>query len=261
MKRQSEEILFDVTLHHLAPDAGMAGADIPETELMGIRVPELRRMLQTVTVLAPSVQYPVLPELRITSPHGRFLIQVRDGRIRFSSWALKSGSSELTPDQILAAITGIEAGEDSGASMSAPAFLTALAPARRSMWVTVGLLAAAILLTNAATVWLLTRPEPDLLPQHQLMEGPPAQRLMADVAGQFETGGEEGDRSLSIAPDGGIRWVLFGPNRAVAEETLLTSRPAQSLGAPALLTSNRALIEIKDQMTITFYRDVYRRKR
>lgn len=261
MKRPAEEILFEVTLHHLASDAGIAGADFSDTELTGMRVPELRKMLQAVAILAPTVQYPVLPELRITSPHGRFLVQVRDGRIRFSSWALRSGAAELTPDQIVAAITGVETEKDSGSSMDAHTLLRALAPAGRSKWVTVGMLAAAIVVTNAATVWLVTRPEPDLLPEYALMEGPPAQRLLADVAGSFETGGEAGDRALSILADGSVRWTLLGPNRQVAEETLLGAQPARSRGMPVLVTSNRGMIEVKDPMTVIFYRDTYRRKR
>jgi hypothetical protein len=260
MKGISEKVQFSVTLHHLAHRARQAGAGYPDVEISGIHAPDLREILEGLATLAPTVEYPAAPELRIASPHGQFLVQVCDGRIRFSSWALRDGAAELTTDQILAAIGGVEVGAGSTTTLAAQAVLTALAPVRRSKWIGVGLLAAAIVATNSLTAWLLTRPGPDLLPEYHLVHGPPATRLLADVAGDFETGGGSGDRALSIAQDGSIRWVLFGQDRMITEDTLLTAQPARSGGKPALLTSERALIEIRDPVTIVYYGDTYRRK-
>ncbi len=259
MKEVAKELQFTVTLHHLASGAREAGTDFPDLEVSGVGSSELRELLENFARLAHSVEYPVTPEVRIGSPHGQFLVQIRDGHIRFSSWALRDGIIEPTPDQILAAISGLEGGDEQVTTLSAPAMLKALAPARRSKWAVVALLAAAIIGTNSVTVWLLTRPAPSLLPEYELVEGAPGSRLLAEVAGDFETGHADGDRRMSIRLDGAIRWVMFGPAGELTEDTALTAQPAKSGGKPVLLTSEQALIEIQDPMTIVYYGDTYRR--
>lgn len=248
---------FNVTLHHLAGDAKRADASLPDTELMGITSKQLGALLAALAKLAPTVAYPTAPELRIAAAEGRFLVQVKEGRIRFTSWALRTGGSELTPAQILAAITGddvVDAAEFSDGGSSGGG------RKRRPRAAVIALLALVIVGSNAMTAWTLTRPAPDLLPPYRLLEPEPAQRLLAEVAGTYETGGAEGDRRLVIARDGAVQWAKFGAGRALEEETALTTQGAQSDGQPALLTSARALIEIKDPLTLVYYGDTYRRK-
>lgn len=243
---------FTLGLHHLSADAAQAAADLPDIKLPGVSPDQLRVMLETLAALAPRIQYPVNPEIRIATGDRRFLVQVKEGHIRFTSWSLRTGGSDLTPQQILAAITGSDEGRG-----GAPVAAGGRSGFPRGL--KIALIAAAILGSNALTAWMLTRPPPDLMPKYRLLADEPATRLLAGAAGDYATGAEDGDYALQIFPDGKVRWVTFGEKGAVAEETLLTAQAAESRGKPALVTSNRGLIEIRDQVTVAFYRDVYQR--
>lgn len=247
--------VFTLGLHHLSADAAQAGSHLPDLELADITPDRLRAMLEALTALAPRIQYPVTPEIRIATGDRRFLVQVKDGHVRFTSWSLRTGGNDLTPQQILAAITGAEEAV-AGAASGAPAG----GRVRSSRGLTIALIATAILGSNAITAWMLTRPPADLMPEYRLLAEEPGKRLLGDVAGDYATGAEDGDYALHIAPDGAVRWVTFGEKGAVTEERRLTAQAAESRGKPALVTSNRGLIEIRDPVTVVFYRDVYQRK-
>ena len=247
--------VFTLGLHHLSADATQAGPNLPDLELANITPDRLRVMLEALTALASRIQYPASPEIRIASGDRRFLVQIKDGHVRFTSWSLRTGGNDLTPQQILAPITGSDdrAGGATGAAGTG-------GRAGSSRGLTIALIAVAILGSNAITAWMLTRPPPDLMPEYRLLAEEPGKRLLADVAGDYATGAEDGDYALHIAPDGAVRWVTFGEKGAVAEETRLTAQAAESRGKPALVTSNRGLIEIRDPVTVVFYRDAYQRR-
>ena len=247
---------FTVTLHHLAPDAKQAGVDFADVELAAIPAEKLHELLEGLASLAPGVAYPVVPELRVAARDGHFFVQVKDGRIRFSSWSLRTGASDLTPDQIFEAITGTAR---EGAEV--------LARSRNSggtepkgRYLKIALLAVAIVGSNGVTAWVLTRPAPDLLPEYRLLETAPGRRLLSEITGDYETGSGEGDRRLIIRPDGTVRWAKYGRDRSIIEEVTLTSQPAQTRDRRALLTSERALIEVADVAALVYYGDTYRRR-
>ena len=246
---------FSIALHHLAPDAKSAGAELADAQLTAVTPEKLRALLEALAVLAPSIEYPVAPEMRIKSDSDHFVVQVKEGRIRFASWSVRTGGGELTPRQILAAIAGIE--EEGGPDFAGGLAGRAAGLPRASKG---ALLAAAILVSNGITAWMLTRPPPDMLPEYRLMESEPGTRLLADVAGVYETGSAQGDRSLTIHADGTVRWVTFGNNRTIAETSDLTAQPVLTGGRPALLTNTRALIEIREPVRVVFYGDIYHRK-
>lgn len=127
----SATVTFSLTLQHLARDGSMAGADLPLIELEEVAAEQLRALLEAMVALAPTVRYPAEPEMRIVSPHGRFLVQLRDGRTRFSSWSLRGANREFTPDEIFAAITGIEQEAEASAGRAGPPLSAhAMPPAR-----------------------------------------------------------------------------------------------------------------------------------
>ncbi|MDO8631376.1 MAG: hypothetical protein Q7R41_12880, partial [Phycisphaerales bacterium] len=99
---------FSVVLRHLSPDARQAGVEQAEVQLTDVSLWQLRELLNALTELAPKVAYPAVPEMRITATGQQFLVQVRDRRVRFSSWSIRTGGSDLTPAQILAAIAGTD---------------------------------------------------------------------------------------------------------------------------------------------------------
>ena len=247
---------FSVTLHHLAPDVTRAAKELPDVELPDVAPEKLRKLLEALATLAPKVEYPAAPEMRITAAEGRFLVQVKEGKVRFTSWSLRTGGSDLTPAQIIAAITGEPLDERAGAGASGG---SGGKPGSRVA--KVALLAAVILGSNGATAWMLMRPPPEpMLPPYRLLDPEPAQRLFERVAGTYETGGTEGDRRLVIGRDGAVHWGKFGTNGALVDDTLFTATAAESKGQPALFTTGHALIEIRDPVTVVFYGDTFKRK-
>jgi hypothetical protein len=246
---------YAVTLHHLASDVTWASATAPDVELKNLSAAKLRMLIESLATLAPAVQYPAAPEIRITAPGGRFLVQVKDAKVKFTSWALRAGGTELTPQQMIAAITGEpldERGMVAGGSTS---------KSRLPKGVKVALLAVVIVGSNAVTAWVATKPPMTLLPPYRLMDEAPAQRLLTTVAGDYETGKEPGDRALSIKKNGAVRWTKLGPDRAIEEDETFATKPVQvgPNATPGLL-ADKAVIEVKDPITVVFYGDTYRRK-
>jgi len=64
---------------------------------------------------------------------------------------------------------------------------------------------------------------------------------------------------LTITKDGRVHWLLLGPGGAIVEDNEVAVQAVQSRGRPALLADERALIEIADAASLTFYNETYRR--
>mgnify|MGYP001550304851 CR=1 FL=1 len=249
--------LFTVTLHHLSPDVKRVGVEYPDGELSQVTEKRLRELIASLAAVGAREHKPASPELRIAAPHGRFVIQVVEGRLRFNSWTIRVGGASLTPDQIFAIVTGTD--DPAAAARAADAFMQ---PAKRSSWGKIALIGALILGTNGTTAWMLLRPPPPnpFLPEYKLLEAQPAERLLTDAAGEYLTGTGEGHRGMRLTRDGRLHSVKFGPQGTVVEESDLTVKAAQSKGRPALFTSNEAVIEIIDPSTLVLFGDTYRRK-
>jgi len=251
--------LFTVTRHHLAPDLASAGAQHPDVEQTGVTPERLRAWLEALIRLAPTVEYPVTPELRIAGPHGRFLVQAKNGQVRVTSWTSNAGGSDLTPDRILALIMGTDEAEAAAIAVASVGSGTS-----RRRGLKIALIVLAIVGTNGATAWMLTRPPPRLpasiLPEYTIATPERAGRILGQFAGDYETGSAAGDRGLTVRPDGTLRWVQFGPDRSIVEETALTAQAAESGGRPVLVADNFGLIESADAITLVYFGDTYRRK-
>ena len=255
---QPASAAYDVALIHLAPDAKRAGMDYAPTERRGVPDGELRALLLAAAVVAPGVSYPLVPEIRITAPTGKFVVRLKDGRLRFVSWSSpKSSVVEPTVDEIIAIICG-EIEEGAGRrEAGAPA---AGAGGGLMGWKRILAIAGLVVLVvgvNAFTVMRDKRPPGNFLPPYRLLEPEPAGRLLTSVAGNYETGRAAGDRRLQISRDGAVRWIKFGADRAVAEEKTFTVQAAESNGAKALLTSRKSLIRIKDASSLVLFGDTY----
>lgn len=247
---------FTVTLHHFAPGAKWADAAWPDTELTEVTDKKLRELIRALGTLTSTNLGGASPELRVAAPHGQFIVQISQGRLRINSWTLKVGGADLSPDQIFALITGAEAVADAvGVDLGGGG-------QRRSRGKAIAILAALILGTNAVTAWMLTRPPPPapLLADHAPLAKEPAQRFVAEIAGDYQTGRGDGARILKIAKDGRVHWLLLGPGGETAEDAELAVQPVQSHGKPALLADDRALIEVADASALVFYEETYRRK-
>ncbi len=252
---------FTVALHHLAADLRRAGPEFPDTAPRPVGAGELRDLIEALTALAPRTEYPAEPELRIVGPHGRFLVQARNGGMRVSSWSAQAGGASLTPEQILAMILGLEEAESLPPRAGAPA---PAGSGRISARVKLIVLVLAIAGSNIVTAWMLTRPPPRvpvaLVPEHQPVAPERAQRVLAEFAGDYDTGFAEGDRHLTLRADGYARWFVWGPDRGVRDDVTLKLEAGESRGRPVLVADGLGVIEMKDPITIVYFGDTYRRK-
>jgi hypothetical protein len=252
---------FSVTLHHLAPDGQQAGSQFPDLDLTKVAPEKLRALLEALARVAPGCEFPTVPELRIAGPHGRFLVQAKNGQVRVTSWSTKAGAADLTPERIYALVMGGEAGAEDAPPAGEIKIISFGGLSRR--WA-LAILVLAIIATNGVTAWLLTRPPTPLptylLPKYQLVSPEQSKRVFSDFAGVYETGSDNGDRSLTIMNDGRLKWVRFGPKRTEVESHDLTAQAAESGGRPVLVASNFGMIEMRDPITLVYFGDTYRRK-
>lgn len=251
----SDETTFNVTLHQLAPDAKQAGRNFPDTELAQVNVKKIRELIRALAKTAVHDLGGAEPELRVHAPHGRFIVQVRDGRLHINSWDLKVGGADQTPDQIFGLITGVEA------SLGGDTSELVEPTTKRSRRRVLGLIFTGIIISNVFTAWYAMREPPNpFLPEFTVLDPEPADRLFAEIAGDYQTGAGEGDRALVIAKDRRVRWMKFGPQGAIAEELEVKVQAVRARGAPALLADERALIEVPTPGSLLFYNETYRRK-
>lgn len=252
MSKPSEP-LYMVALRHLSPDVKKAGADLADAQLNYVSAKQIHALLESAAALAPSVTPPADPELRISGATGKFVVQIKAGGLHFVSWASsKQTGGKLTPAQIVATITGadIGGGKRQTAEVASGGF---------GQSVNVGMLSVAIIAVNLFTFWFMTRPPRTRLPAYTLMQAGPAERLLTDVAGVYETGGAPGDRRMEIQKDGAVERIKFGPQRAPAVKQTFTVKAAEASGKPALVTSKKSMITIKDPLSVVLFGDTYQR--
>ncbi len=258
--------VYNLTLHHLTSDASAAGLQHADQELSGVSVEKLRVLLEALGKAGAKLAADDLaaPEIRIKTPREQLRVRPGNGgRLRLVTWDTKVGGMNFTPDEVLARLDG----------PSAETAATAVAAARRSSaspmpapssgmprWVKIAALAVLIVGLNATTVWFLLKPAPTLLPDYNLMSENDGKKLLLTAAGEYETGGREGDRRLIIQPDGSLILSTYGTKRKIIEETTLRSRAARTNGKPALLTSDPYLLEVQDANTVILYGNAYRRR-
>ncbi len=252
----SDAHIFAVTLHHLAPGAKRAGAGLPDIELTEVPEKKLRELVRALSALASTDLGAASPELRVVAPHGQFVVQIAQGRLRINSWTIRVGGSDLSPEQIIALITGAEA------VANAVGINSASGQPKRSRATMVAVLAVLILVTNGLTAWWLTRPppRPPLLPNYAPLAKDSAERLLTGITGDYQTGMNAGARALKISKDGRVHWLHFGPGGTIAEDVEIVVQPVQAHDRPALLADERALIEVVDGASLVFYNETYRRK-
>jgi hypothetical protein len=250
-------VTFTVGLKHLAPDGRKAGVEFNETERTGVEARELRQLLRAAEALAPSVSYPLVPEIRISAPTGRSVVQLKDGRLNFISWSsATSRGGNPTADQIVAIISGEEVEDDAHPAGSA-APTTGGRSNKANRWLIGGLCGIIIIGANAYTVFNYRKPPGNLLPEYRLLDAEPGKRLLESLAGSYETGSAVGDRRLEITTDGKIVWIKFGTDRTIAEKREYTAQAASTGGFDALFTSRKSIIKVRDRASLVLFGDTY----
>ena len=136
------------------------------------------------------------------------------------------------------------------------------APADRfPRWAKIAGLAVLIVGFNTVTVWqVFFASGPSLVPNSQPITDFESGALLVKAAGEYETGGAEGDRRLVIEPTGGLRVAKYGAERAILQEMTKTARGGLVEGHTVLITSDPAVIEIKDANTVVYFGTTYQRR-
>lgn len=249
---------YSVILHHLAPDARQAGTGFPDQPFPAVSLPELEVLLRNLDELALTFteQPGLLPEIRIQTSREELQVRAVKGGLRFDSWDTQVGGLILSADEIIVKLGGQPTGV-----AKRPRRAAQPAPGGLPKWAKIAGLAIAIIAVNATTVWLFFKPPSTLLPRHELLAEVETRRIFQSLAGEYETGTDQGDRRLVIASDGTLKVALYGSNRAVVHENQLNARGAKVEGIPALITIDPpSVLRIKDANTVILYGDTYKRR-
>ena len=256
---------YSVTLHHLAPGAKAAGLAYPDEQLQTVTSAQLRDLLYALSEVSANltIYEPSTPEIRIKTDRDAFTIRTRYRRLCFVGWETILRGEDHSVSYILSTITGTAEPVKSAPKIerfaSTVSTSTPLQSGGFPRWAKVATLAALILGINGVTAWMLLRPAPSLLPKHEVMADSDSRALLTKAAGEYETGGQEGDRRLIIEPGGTIRLAKYGPLRAVLEERTKPLRGAMVNGRAALVTAD-AVLAIQDASTVVIYGSTYKRR-
>lgn len=275
---------FHVTLHHLSPDAKTVGVAYTNEQLSDVTPAQLRMLLQSLSRAATriSLYEPATPEIRIKSDRSAFIVRTRHRRLCLVGWEARLRGEEHSVTHILNTVTGATADPVAGeaernsqgttggsqnplGTASNPPFPVekpeAETAGRIPRWAKICLLATVIIGFNATTIYLVFyRTGPSLAPQSTPVAEFETGALLAKAAGEYETGGLEGDRRLIIEPSGNVRVAKYGPERAILQETTRTTKGGTVKGKVMLITSDPATIELKDQDTVVYFGTTYKRR-
>ncbi len=259
--------VYSITLHHLSPDAKAAGLAYPDEHLLAVSIGQLRELLYSLSEVASrqTIYEPSAPEIRIKTDRDIFVVRTRYRRLYFVGWEAMLRGEEHSVVYILDAITGsAEHGKIAPKiERPAPSYKPHSAPSVDGgglpRWAKIALMAVLIIGFNATAVWLLLRPPPHLAPKFTLLPDFESRALLMKVAGEYITGGHEGDRKLVIETDGTLRFAKFGPKKIAVDESTKIARGGLTEGRPALITSDPDVLTIKDSDTVVIYGTAYRR--
>ena len=258
---------YSITLHHLSPDAKAAGLSYPDEHLLAVSIGQLRELLYSLSEVAArqTIYEPSSPEIRIKTERDVFVVCTRYRKLCFVGWESMLRGEEHSVVYILAAITG--SGEQGKVAPKierpAPAYKTHSTPSLDNggmpRWLKIAIMAVLIIGLNGSAVWFLLRTPPNLTPKYTLLPDFESRALLTKVSGEYSTGGHEGDRRIVVETDGTMRTSKYGPKKSVIEETKKSVRGGLAEGRAALITSDPAVLTIKDADNIVLFGTSYRR--
>jgi len=263
--------VYSVTLHNLSQNAKAAGLAFPDEQLLAVSSDQLRELLYALgeTASRLTIYEPSAPEIRVKTDRDVYVIRTRNRRLCFVGWEQILRGEDHTVSYILGTITGnsepakpaprLEKVERPVTAASIPVSTKPAEPGTIPRSTKVAVMAILIVAFNAAAFWLLLRPPAKPPVEFVLLPDFESQALLTKVAGEYETGGQEGDRRLVIDSDGTLHLAKYGRNRAVMDESTRASRGGLSEGRPVLVTSDPYILSIKDPEHVVLYGNTYRR--
>lgn len=263
------EPTYNVTLHHLAPDASAAGLGYPDEQLTDVTLEQLRGLLQALQETAASltIYEPSTPEIRIKAEREVFVVRTRYRQLCFvGRESLLRGEPHTIPF-ILGTIAGVAPDPLPSADRAPdyerlPATTTTTAGPEtgvRRPWIKIAVLLALIVGCLGTGTWLLIKPPRTFAPKATALAGGDSTALLARLAGEYRTGTAEGDRRLLLTADGTIRLAKYGTAQAVVEEVARSVRGATHNGQPALMTADPYVILIREPDSLVLFGQVYKR--
>lgn len=261
---------YSVTLHHLAPGATAAGLQYPDEQLADVTPAQLRDLLYALSAVAAglTIYEPATPEIRIKTDRDVFVVRTRYRQLCLVGWETTLRGEEHSVPYIVttigggaAEVTRLAPEKVERVPSASPVGDAKAASAASSRRIKITLMAVLILGFNAASAWMLFRPTPTLTPSYELLGEIDSRTLLIKAAGDYQTGGQPGDRQLRIEPDGTLHFAKYGPGLAVIEPRVRPSSGALVAGKPVLITSdkNPAIVEIKDPDTVICTKTIYHR--
>jgi hypothetical protein len=266
-------LTYSVTLHHLAPGVREAGLNYPDEQLSGVTIEQLTGMLRSLEELAAtlSIYEPSSPEIRVKTEREIFVIRTRNRHLCFVGNETALRGEEHGIAYIIGAITGnaesVPLPVVNPRSYERPPTAIPVRTVPRSGgsgggfpdWAKVGLLLVLSLSLVGGGVWMLFRPARSLAPKFTYMPASEAVNLLVRVAGQYQTGTQEGDRRLIVGNEGTLRIAKYGAEQTIAEEIIRTARGATQDGRAALVTTDPYVILINDAESVTLYGLTFKR--
>ncbi len=259
---------YSITLHHLSPDAKAAGLAYPDEHLLAVSIGQLRELLHSLSEVAArqTIYEPSSPEIRIKTERDVFVVRTRYRRLCFIGWEAMLRGEEHSVAYILSAITGnSEHGKSiPKAERPTPSYKPQSAPAIDGggvpRWAKITIMAVLIIGCNSTAVWLLMKPPAHMTPKFTLLPDFESRALLGKVAGEYVSGNREGDRRVVIDADGVLRFTKFGAKKALIDEGSKSARGGLSEGRAVLVTSDPAVVTIKDSDTLILYGMTFKRK-
>ena len=206
-------------------------------------VAQLRELLYALSMVASNltIYEPSTPEIRIKTERDAFVVRTRYRRLCFVGWESILRGEDHSVAYILSTITGTAGSprlaapriERPSAVSSSGSSASPMPAGGVPRWAKIAVMAVLILGINATTAWMLLRPAPSPLPQHEVLAESDSRALLAKAAGEYETGTAEGSRRLIIDANGTLRLAKYGPLKAILDERTKPIRGAMVNGHAA----------------------------
>lgn len=248
--------MFTVTTVNLTADTTGAASALGAAELGTLSTEEFTALLGRFQQLDSRQNHDAAPHLLVTAAAGRFRIRTDRGKLFLChDRDTTDASSELAPAEIAAQLDRPRTPPlpaDPAASVTAPK------PAPRYALACAMLVAGLGL--NGYTVRSVCYTESVNVPPAVVLLTDPAESAARhrEAVGSYATGSLPGDRVITVAADGKIRFFELGGKDGITHHTD-TFKVGRHQKRFCLLTADSDVVDIVNPDTLLYFRDTYRR--
>lgn len=249
--------MFTVTTVHLSSDTTRADATLGPSELGPLSAMEFALLLERFRQIDPLENQEADPHLLVIATAGRFLIRTGQGKLLlYNPRDNTQPYGELGLAELLAYL------DRPLTSAPFPGAPTESAPVKAPprYGIAVSILVAGLALNGYTLYAAFYTESVNKVPAVTLLtEATELAARQREAVGSFATGGQPGDRVITITADGKIRFAQLGAREDLANtDTFKLGRHENKL---CLLTADSGVVDITNPDTLVYYRDTYRRTR